>query len=310
MSSLFEVTAWTLTITTLLGNCFLILIILSRRRLRLSKLNWFIISLPVADVLVALSFYPPLFFCERGFSCRLALVISFRWIFIYTSVCNLCAMIMDRYVAITSPIYHRTKVSGRSVVIWITVSWLVPVVLRGVIFIPLFYIYIRETLKYVLPILLVLFEALPCVIILFVALRISFIAKRQQVKHRNQQQQVARANKKGENIRRGSTALKMILFVAFFFIFCYSLEVYYAMCKHVLKLCEDTEILQMIRRLLLIANSAINPFAYAFLKRDIKVEVKKVCVFWRKQNLEVNIQSTSEANLQSVSLVSVLDTRL
>lgn len=136
------------------------------------------------------------------------------------------------------------------------------------------------------------------------------IAKRQQLRHRiPQQQQAARRANVNRDNRRGSTALKVILFVAFFFIFCYSLEVYYAMCKHVLKLCEDTEILQMIRRLLLIANSAINPFAYAFLKRDIKMEVKKICAFCRKRKMEVNMQLNSETNL-GVSLVSVLDTRL
>ncbi len=309
MFPLFEIFAWMLTITTLFGNCYLILIIVSRRRLRSSKLNWFIISLAVADILVGLSFYPPLFFCERWFSCQLILVIAFRWIFIYSSVCNLCALIMDRYLAITSPIYHRTKVSERTVVICITLSWLVPAVLRGLVFIPLQYIYIREALEYLLPVLLVILEVLPCVLILFATLRISIIAKRQLLKHRNQQQQAARGNMNREN-RRGSTAIKMILFVAFLFLFCYSLEFYYAMCKHVLKLCKDTEILQMIRRLLLIANSAINPFAYAFLKRDIKVEVKKTCMFCRKRNFEVNRQSNSETNFQAVSLVSVFDTRL
>ena len=39
---------------------------------------------------------------------------------------------------------------------------------------------------------------------------------------------------------RSSMALKTILFVAFLFIICYSLEAYYLMCKNVLKLCEDT----------------------------------------------------------------------
>ena len=276
MLALFDITAWMLTITALFGNCFLIVIIASRKCLRSSKLNWFIISLAVADVLVASSFYPPLFFCQRWFSCQSTLMHAFRWISIYSSVSNLCALIMDRYLAITSPIYHRTKVSERTVVIWITLSWLVPTVLRGLVFIPLQYVYKREAMEYVLPVLLVIFEALPCVLILFAVVRISFIAKRQQLRYRNESTGSADVN--GEN-RRGSTALKMILFVAFFFIFCYSLEVYYAMCKNVLKLCEDTEILQMIRRLLLIANSAINPFAYSFLKRDIKAEVNKVCVF-------------------------------
>ncbi|KAL9964657.1 hypothetical protein ACROYT_G028331 [Oculina patagonica] len=299
MLSWFDIFAWMLTITTLLGNFFVVTIIVSRRRLRSSKLNWFIISLAVADVLVALSFYPPLFFCERRFSCQSTLMRAFRWIFIYSSVCNLCALIMDRYLAITSPIYHRTKVSEKTVVICIILSWLVPAVLRGLVFIPLHYVYKKEALEYVLPVLLVIFEALPCVFISFAVLRISVIAKRKTLHHRNEL--TGKPNMNGEN-RRGSTALKMTLFVAFFFIFCYSLEVYYAMCKNVLKLCEDTEILQMIRRLLLIANSAINPFAYAFLKRDIKEEVKKLCenklcVICRKRNFELNTQPNIEPDV-------------
>ena len=298
MHTLFVIIAWMLTITALFGNFFLLIIIVSRRRLRSSKLNWFIISLAVADVLVALSFYPPLFFCDRWFACESTLMRAFRWIFIYSSVCNLCAMIMDRYLAITSPIYHRTRVSERTVVICITVSWLLPVVLRGVIFIPLRYVFKKEALEYILPAVLVIFEALPSVFILFAALRISIIAKRQQIQRRNN---LSLRNNTSDESQRGSTALKMILFVAFFFIFCYSLEVYYAMCKNVLKLCEDTEILQMIRRLLLIANSAINPFAYAFLKRDIKEEVKQVFVMTcRKRNFELNTQPNTEPDVQPI----------
>ena len=298
--TLFKIIAWILTTTTLFGNCFIIGIIVSRKRLRSSKLNWFIISLAVADFLVGLSFYPPLFFCERWFSCHTSLMKSFRWIFIYSSVCNLCAMTVDRYLAITSPIYHRTKVSERVVVMWITLSWLVPAVLRGVVFIPLYYLHKRKTLEFVLPILLVFFEALPCLLISFAVVRISIIARRQKLQHRNKSKE--RPNKTDKN-KRGSTTLKLILFVAFFFIICYSCEVYYSMCKNVLRLCEDTEIFQMIRRLFLIANSAVNPFAYAYLKRDIKEEVnRKVNVFCRKRNLELNAQPNTELEAQSVYL--------
>ena len=286
--TLFKIFAWILTITTLFGNCFIIIITVSRKRLRSSKLNWYIISLAVADFLVGLSFYPPLFFCERWFSCHTSIIKSFRWIFIYSSVCNLCALTVDRYLAITSPIYHRTKVSERVVVVLITLSWLVPVVLRGVVFIPLYYVHKRKTLQLVLPILLVILEALPCLLISVAAVRISIIAKRQKSQHGNKSK--ASSNTKVKN-KRGSTALKTILLVAFFFIICYSLEVYYSMCKNVLKLCEDTEIFQMIRRLFLIANSAVNPFVYAYLKRDIKEEVNRIItVFVRKRTFELNAQ--------------------
>ena len=300
--TLFEIIAWIWTIITLSANCFIVILITSRKHLRKSKLNWFIISLAVADFLVGLSFYPPLFFCERWFSCHTNLMKSFRWIFIYSSVCNLCALTVDRYLAITSPIYHRTKVSERVVVVLITLSWLVPVVLRGFVFIPLYYVHKRKTLELVLPILLVIFEALPCLLISVAVVRISIIAKRQKLQHENKSKESSHIKVK---TKRGSTALKMILLVAFFFIICYSLEVYYSMCKNVLKLCEDTEIFQMIRRLFLIANSAVNPFVYAYLKRDIKEEVnRKIAVFFRKGNLEQNVQQNTEPEVQSVSLAS------
>ena len=112
MSALFEIIAWTLTITALSGNSFVIFLILFRKNLRLRKLNWYIISLAVADALVALSFYPPLFFCDRWSFCQTSIMRAFRWIFIYSSVCNLCAMTADRYLAITKPMYHRVKVSA------------------------------------------------------------------------------------------------------------------------------------------------------------------------------------------------------
>ena len=304
--TLFKIIAWILTITTLFGNCFIIIIIVSRKHLRSSKLNWFIISLAVADFLVGLSFYPPLFFCERWISCHTSLMKSFRWIFVYSSVCNLCAMTVDRYLAITSPIYHRTKVSERVVVVWIALSWLVPSVLRGVIFIPLYYVDEEKALKYGLPILLVIFEALPCLLILFAVVRISIIAKRQKLQHRNKSK--GRANQAKDENQRSSTALRMILFVAFFFIFCYLFEVYYATCKTFFKLCKDAEILQMIQRLFLIANSAVNPFAYAYLKRDIKEEVKSKIYagLCRKRNLEMNAQPNTEPEVQSVNLDEIL----
>lgn len=100
----------------------------------------------------------------------------------------------------------------------------------------------------------------------------------------------------------------MILFVAFFFIICYLFEVYYATCKTFFKSCKDAKVLQMIRRLFLIANSAVNPFAYAYFKRDIKEEVKsKIYVICRKRKLELNGQPNTEPEVESaVNLDEIL----
>jgi len=214
-------------------------------------------------------------------------------------------MTVDRYLAITSPIYHRAKVSERVVVMSITFSWLFPAVLRGVVFTPLYYVRKQKALKYGLPIMLVIFEALPCLLILFAVVRISIIAKRQKLQNRNKWK--GRANETKDENQRSSTALRMILFVAFFFIFCYLFEVYYAICVTFSTSRKDTEILRIIQQLCLIANSAVNPFAYAYLKRDIKEEViRTVCVLCRKRNLKMNAQPNTEPEVQAVNLDEIL----
>jgi len=171
--------------------------------------------------------------------------------------------------------------SERVVVMSITLSWLVPAVLCGVVFIPLYDVHKRKTLMFILPILLVIFEALPCLLISVAAVRVSIIARRQKLQPKSKSKE--RSNTKVKN-KRSSTALKMILFVAFFFIVCYSLKVYYSMCKNVLKLCEDTEIF--------------------YLKTDIKEEGKRtINVFCRKRNLELNAQPMQTQSLKFNPLI-------
>ena len=168
----------------------------------------------------------------------------------------------------------------------------------------------KSTIKYGLPILLVIFEALPCLLILFAVVRISIIAQRQKVQHRNKSK--GRANQTKCENQRNSTGLRMILFVAFFFIFCYIFEVYYGTCITLLisyndTSCNDIEILPMIQRSFLIANSAVNPFAYAYFKRDINEEVKrKINVLCRKRRLDLNAQPNTETEVHSVSLDEIL----
>ena len=124
-STLFKIVVWILSIITLFGNCFIIIIIILRKRLRLSRLSWFIISLAVADFLVGLSFYPPLFFCERCCSCHPRLIKSLRWIFLYSSVCNLCAMTVDRYLRVALRRLFITEPKLKKTAKYLKSFWLV-----------------------------------------------------------------------------------------------------------------------------------------------------------------------------------------
>jgi len=103
-------------------------------------------------------------------------------------------MTVDRYLAITSPIYHKTKVSERVVVVLNTLSWLVPAILRGALFIPLYYVHKRKTLTFVLHMLVVIFEAFPSLLILVAVVLIGIIARRQQLQHKKK-------SKEGSNIK-------------------------------------------------------------------------------------------------------------
>ena len=69
--------------------------------------------------------------------------------------------------------------------------------------------------------------------------------------------------------RRRNYNINVVVCVVVLFIICYSVNLYTSVCS-VFNLCSISQELWYIRHLLLIANSALNPVAYALLKRDMK----------------------------------------
>jgi 5-hydroxytryptamine receptor 1 len=130
------VTAFTLTsiiLLTVVGNILVILSVFTHKPLRIVQ-NFFIVSLAVADLTVALLVLP--------FS--VAVQILGRWEFgihmckvwltcdvlcCTASILNLCAIALDRYWAITDPINYAQKRTLKRVLFMIGVVW----VLSGVI---------------------------------------------------------------------------------------------------------------------------------------------------------------------------------
>ena len=79
------------------------------------------------------------------------------------------------------------------------------------------------------------------------------------------------------------TTVKITAIVVGLFLLCYCIQL---RCSAIsiadfAKSCNDTE----YKIPILVLNSAVNPLAYAFLKRDIKKESKRVCkVIFKKRN--------------------------
>ena len=131
METWFWILGWFLSFLTIIGNGFTIFLVCSRRNLR-TKTNAFIVSLAVADFCVGLSVFPSLFFCYFTNTCHwpqhwLSWVNFIRWLFSYTSVVNLCVLVLDRFIAIVHPLKYITFMTRRRITQVISFSWFLTV---------------------------------------------------------------------------------------------------------------------------------------------------------------------------------------
>lgn len=116
-----------LIVSTLLGNTLVCLAVIKFRHLRSKVTNFFVISLAVSDLFVAVLVMPWkamsevagcwLFgdFCETW--------IAFDIMCSTASILNLCIISLDRYWAISSPFRYERKMTQRVAFIMISVAW-------------------------------------------------------------------------------------------------------------------------------------------------------------------------------------------
>ena len=168
METWFWVVGWFLSILTITGNGFIIFLVYSKRQLR-TKTNAFVVSLAVTDFCVGMSVVPSLFFCQKTNGCNwprawLSWVHLIRLLFGYTSVANLCSLILDRYIAVVKPLKYLTVMTRCRVIQIILLPWTIPLGLEilpeaSLIFSTPFFFSIYLWL------LMIFFEILPCVTI-------------------------------------------------------------------------------------------------------------------------------------------------
>ena len=277
---------WFLSILTIIGNGFIIFLVCSKRQLR-TKTNVFVVSLAVADFCVGMSVVPSLFFCEMINGCNWPRALPswvhlIRWLFGYASVTNLCCLVMDRYIAVVKPLKYLTFMTRQRVIQMICFSWAIPF---GVDVLPV------ASLAYIKPnilndifvwFLIVFFEILPCLMLLFCfGSMVHLVFKHESTAHTLAKQ--LRFNHQVLFKSHEKTTVKIMAIVVGLFLLCYCIQL---RCSAIstadfAKSCNDTE----YKIPILVLNSAVNPLAYAFLKRDIKKESKRVYkVIFKKRN--------------------------
>ena len=275
METWFWVLGWFLSILTMVVNGFVIFLVCSKRQLR-TKTNTFIVSLAVADFGVGMFDVPSHFFCSLATECTLLskerlIVIFVRVFIVYTSGTNLVSLVLERYVAVVKPLKYLTFMKRRRVIQMVLTSWgipflfavtLVSIKLNGI-----------DRARTISSYLYLLFEIILCVILIFFLASMSLVVynlnsrNRTLVKQLRFNQLVTRAK------TQNTSAVKWVALLTCVFLSCYGIMM---RCSFLFvtgnNSCNDF----YFKIPLQVINSGINPIAYAFFKRDIKQECKRL----------------------------------
>ena len=287
METWFWILGWVLSFLTITGNLFTIFLICSRRNLR-TKTNAFILSLAVADFFVGLSVIPSMFFCDNF--CEwprrwLSWVNFTRWLFSNASVVNLCVLVLDRFIAIVHPLKYITLMTRRRIIQVIFFSWVLPASYNVLRFIPFMFYFKTIPVPFIW--LTIILEFIPCVVLILCFVTMIFHVCRHDQSARNLAKQLRFNHQVSFKTHHEKSAVIMMGIVIGVFLVCYGM---YLRCSFLILFhttsspCND----EKYKIPVLVLNSAINPLAYAFLKRDIKREFKRIVSAAFKENNKVN----------------------
>ena len=275
MDTWFWILGWFFSILTIAENGFIIFFVCSKRQLR-TKTNAFVVSLAVADFCVGLSIFPLPFFC--GSSCkwpqaRASWPKLVRWLFGYASVMNLCNLVLDRYIAVVKPLKYLTFMTSRRVKQMIFFSWAIPVVtdilpLSSLISSKPVFMTIFKWLV------IILFEFSSCIMLIFcVGSMVHVVLKQRRARAARMLANELRFKHRVAFKTHEKTTVKIMAIVVGLFLLCYGIFIRCTILSVVYSAkCEDAE----YKLPILVLNSAVNPFVYALLKRDINNEFKNV----------------------------------
>lgn len=281
-------------LTILVGNCPVIYVIVTCHRLHKAA-NWFILSLSWADLFVGLFLIPVSTSCALWTTCNFSvLTLSFD-LLLFVSIGNMCAMTADRYLSVVKPLTYFQNMTNSRVFLWISVAWIVPILFS---LIPFSWIFTkspeqRESAFEIYGTLqIITFNLLPCVVMLLIYGHIFIISQKHSrqiralTKHQHLSQPQMAINPRQVTQERSAT--RVFGLVVLFFVLCWMLSAYRHLCQYFSLDCSVSFELALISRLLMVTNSAINPFIYAFLKDDIKREVKKLLCRHKPRTVSFN----------------------
>ncbi|XP_078366077.1 adenosine receptor A2a-like [Oculina patagonica] len=270
---------WLLSIATATGNGFVVFLVAKNRRLDSSD-KWFVLSLAVADFGVGVVVFPSSYFCSKhSVACNLRVYIAFFWFFLHSSVTNLCVLTWDRYNAIVHPLRYNNSMTVRRPRIVIFIAWLIPLTISLSLLVGMYATDSDTALKVLRLTGVSAFDIISCVLLFYAVVRILVVARAQSMHQEvviELQFQSNNSSTEANNSRRHRkrNIAPFIIALVVFFLGCYIVVNCLVLCLTFS--CQVTHAAGQILTLLLVLNSAVNPFVYAFLKKDINRQIKKL----------------------------------
>ena len=257
-------------------NGFVIFLVCSKRQLR-TKTNTFVVSLAVADFGVGMIAVPLLFFCSLATECtphsKEGLVVTFVRVFIlHTSGTNLVSLVLERYVAVAKPLKYLTFMTRRRVIQMVLTSWGIPFLftLTLVSLIKLSAIDLARTFSSYLGL---LFEVILCVILIFFLASMFLVVYNLNSRDRTLAKQLRFNHVVTRAKTQNTSAVKWVALITCVFLSCYGIMMRCSLLLLTGHKCGNDFHYKIP---LQVINSGINPIAYAFFKRDIQQECKRL----------------------------------
>ena len=274
--SWFYIIGWIASAVAILGNALVMFVIISRTRLHMLP-NWFVLSLALADFVVGLVVLPTDFVCKNKVvlphSSICGIGYSIAVLAIYSSVANLCAMTVDRYIAIVKPLKYVTWMISRRAAFLVALAWSIPIALD---FIPALCTALGKCNmknKSLIFSKMILLEILPCLFLLIATIQIIITARRHWWQSARLHAQLQFNQVDHHRQPRDFSTTRVIIVVVAVFLTCYCVELY-SVVRFLVNSSNPTPEVVNVIVLLAVVNSSVNPIAYAMLKRDIRRELK------------------------------------
>ena len=280
-----------IAILSIVGNGLVIYLIVFKRRLRATN-NWFVLSLAVADLSIGLFTTLTGFLCTFHFRCDWRMQITFYNFLLFASTLNLWAMAIDRYIGIVHSLRYASLMTTKRVITIISLCWFISFLAAFVRLLWSYDIRIPSVSidRYYRVVIDIFFGVFSCVVLLIIYARILYISRKIAKQSAAQLGQVyhnyeANCQRKA---RRNSSA-RVLGSVVLLFLLCYSLSIYISFCLN-FKICCVNRLLFTISMLMVYLNSAVNFVVYAFMKKDIRRELKRL---WSSSNPAPHVRTVS-----------------